>query len=207
MLKKIDLWLILIISIAVIFSLESTLRYYNLNSNIADMGFVLNKIFLSCSDYSYVLKNHVQPIIVLFLPFICKIDSGLTPYILLSFQSLIIFLTILFIYFKVDKTTAIVSTLYWQLWQLTLLDFHFDIIAIPVLITFFYFLNKNKIIIACLSLILLLTIKEPYILQSVFGGLYIIFYGLNKKYKLPYLISGTSIVLISICYFLVVINY
>jgi uncharacterized membrane protein len=207
MLKKIDLWLILIISIAVIFSLESTLRYYNLNSNIADMGFVLNKIFLSCSDYSYVLKNHVQPIIVLFLPFICKIDSGLTPYILLSFQSLIIFLTILFIYFKVDKTTAIVSTLYWQLWQLTLLDFHFDIIAIPVLITFFYFLNKNKIIIACLSLILLLTIKEPYILQSVFGGLYIIFYGLNKKYKLPYLIYGTSIVLISICYFLVVINY
>jgi uncharacterized membrane protein len=207
MLKKIDWWLLFIITITIIFILESLLRYYNLNSNIADMGLILNKIFLSCTDYSFILKNHVQPIIILFLPFICIIDAGLIPYILLTFQSLIIFFTILFIYYKIDKTTAIVSTIYWQLWQLSLLDFHFDIIVIPVLILFFYFLNNNQVFRASLALLVLLTIKEPYILQSVFGGLYLMLYSLNKKNKLPYLISGASIALIAFCYFLVVINY
>jgi uncharacterized membrane protein len=92
---------------------------------------------------------------------------NIAPAIILIEQSAAIIFGVYLIRRSYGKYIGWILLLYYPLWANTLLDFHFDHLAIPILAAFFIAVKNNKIGLAlCISLLLLL-IKESFAFQVI----------------------------------------
>jgi uncharacterized membrane protein len=169
------------------------IRYYALNSNIADLGFFLTNLFniSHLCRFDLAFSGHFQPLLIP-LAYLYKLfPIDFAPYFLLNFQFLIILLSIFFTFKLYGKYVSLALVLFPPLWSIVLNDFHIDVICFPILLLFFYFFKSNKYYLATTISLTLFLVKEPYSLLIIFCGLYfIVDYLINFRQRLIVFILG-----------------
>lgn len=169
------------------------IRYYALNSNIADFGFFLTNLFniSYLGRFDLAFSGHFQPLLIP-LAFLYKLFSiDYAPYFLLNFQFFIIFISIYFTYKLYGKYVSLALILFPPFWSIVLNDFHIDVISFPILLLFFYFFKSKNYYLATFASITLFFVKEPYSLIIIFCGIYFIaYYLIYSRDKLIVFILG-----------------
>ena len=105
--------------------------------------------------------------------------------------------------------------LYYPVWFNALFDFHIDHLAIFFLAIFFYMANKKNVFLTSVSAIALIFVKEPFALQTVMCGIYMILVMRTKKedtanfweQNCQILLFGASVSIIGGYYFYSVTNF
>ena len=155
------------------------MRYYYMNSNIADFGLILNALINTPTEWERAFWGHIHFIQILLGQFTRIIPENLLPYYLINFQNTIVLFSAIMIKKHFGNIAGIALILYIPVWSLLYYDFHFDFMAIPILTGFFISIkekNNKKAVAYASSLIL---IKEIFCLQVIFCGIYLII----KDYK------------------------
>ena len=98
------------------------------------------------------------------------LPPNLASYCLVSMQAILLLLPALWFYRRFGVFAAFVYIAYCPLWVNTLFDFHFDHLAVPLLMGFYLALLDRKIGLAVLIATLLVFIKEPFALQTAACG-------------------------------------
>jgi len=199
------LFLMILIYVA-LFSAMSILKHYAFHSTAFDLSIVDYELkHLSKGEFNYsneisnvrLFTDHFRPINFLLVPF-----YWLYPHVetLLIIQSLFLGLGALPIYLlsrkklKNEVIALIISSiylLYVPLEAINLIDFHFNILAIPFLLFAFYFLETNRFGYFILFSILATMCREEIALIIFMVGIYII---LKKDKKRGLIISGISLI-------------
>jgi uncharacterized membrane protein len=184
------------------------LHYYNLSTNIADFGFFISNISNVSYEWQRSFNAHIQPIMLLFGYIYKYVPEDLFPYLLILFQSFIIFVSFLLIKKNYGALVSIAFILFSPIWAINLFDFHFDCIVILLLTLFFISVKNKKYTSSFLFSVSLIFIKEPYALQSAFCALYILYNLLLEKKRSPQLLLWAFIIsLFSIASFIFQVNY
>lgn len=165
---------IFLIFLIVIFIISPLLRVYNLNSNIADLGFYYNNI-LNSFDYVRIFDGHFQPIMIIYNCLLYFFPDSFKPYLLILIQSFVLLIPFLILYMSYGKIYGIIYILFFPLWHLNLFDFHFEHLLILFTFLFFYFFDKRKYLLMLLCAFLVSLTKEPYTLITIFMGIFLLF--------------------------------
>ena len=191
--------------IIILFFILPQIKLVNTYSTYFDLQIYINKIKDIENFLIYKNKSHIE-IILIFFHFLNQLvqKNFLFVKILLFLQSFILICPIFFL-----KTNKLLYLLNPIIWNLNIFDFHTESLAVPVLFLIFFYLYRekyNKIFI--LSIILLL-IKETYLILLPSVWLYIILNKLKIKYQLSFLLIFIYLILILIFYqfFIKVINF
>ena len=163
------------------------LKYYNLHSSLLDLGLFEAEFFgrkyLDGSNRATL--NHFQPILFFYKFIVDLFPVQLIPFILLFLQSFAMSLPILFFRSLSNYVflALLAYILFFPVWFNLLFDFHFDHLTIVILSAYFLSLNSNRMGLAVFFAITLVTVKEPYALQTSMCGIYmmIINWSNNRK--------------------------
>lgn len=204
--KKYLIILFSLISIYVLFfSVMSILKHYSFHSTAYDLATAYDDVrHLSMGDFNYkrelhdskIFADHFNPINLLLVPF-----YWIYPHteILLIIQSLFLGIGAWPIYLlsknklRNEKIALIISCsylLYVPLEAMNLIDFHFNVIAIPFLLFAFYYLVNNKYCYFTLFSILAIMCREEIPLIIFMMGVYII---LKKNKKIGLITAGLAL--------------
>jgi len=213
--KKYLIILFIIIFIYVVsFSVMSILKHYTFHSTALDLSIADYELkHLSKGEFNYsieslgirLFEDHFRPINFLLVPFywiyprietLLIIQSfflgiGALPLYLLSRKKL-----------KNEIVALIISCsylLYVPLEAINLLDFHFNVIAIPLLLFAFYFLENNRYGYFTLFSILGIMCREDIALIIFMSGIYMIF---KKNIKIGLITSG-----LALTYFVFIVGF
>jgi uncharacterized membrane protein len=183
------------------------IRYYNINSNIADMGFFTANISQIDDQFFRAFHGHVQPILFIY-GFFANLFSDLQlPYALLIIQSSFFLITLLLLYRFYGFISAFAFSLFPPTWTLYLLDFHTDSVVPLLLVIFFILIYKDKIFYAVLFAIILCFIKEQYALTCTFCGVYLLLNSKPKFINFKVFTSGLFLILYGLISFIFYLFY
>lgn len=186
---------------------HSSLKYFVLASNVADFGFYLNNFKYIYQEPIRAFQSHVQ---ILLFPYsfvylVCGPVFG--PYIILSLQAFALSISVWLAFVHLGRIIPWCYIIYTPLIMNGLFDFHFDHLAIPILLFFFISVRANEINKAGFLAVILCLIKEPFALQTFFCGIYIIAHqflcnrGALRESVLPaILISAFGILYFWVCF-------
>ena len=189
--KNIKFFLLILI-IGLLFVMP-VLKYLQLNTSVMDLGIFISQNFQPWWVDGNILKigfGHFQPFFLIVSSFYTLFDS---PIFLIVFQSCIVILSLVFLPVK-KWYYGIVFLLCYAVWYNILFDFHYDHIAIPLMMAFYFALHHKKYTAACFIAAAVALVKEPFGLVTAFMGLYIIVK--HKKY-----FSGLFLILFGFGYF------
>jgi len=158
--------------LVVIFSL-SILKYLSLHSGVMDLG-VYSSTLYGVSELGYFWKiffGHSSPYLAIY----SGIYSVFSIEGILFFQSLIIALSGYVIKKYLGLLPFVAYVLFFPVWFNALFDFHPDHLSILLLLYFFIFAQLNNIKYAAIFAIALAFVKEPFALQTVACGVYLLF--------------------------------
>jgi len=130
-------------------------------------------------------SGHIQPLMFLFGLVYQVFDPNVATLFLVMIQSLTILGSIWWVWREFGFWPSFAMLLYYPLWANVLFDFHFDHLLILILTAFFIFCEQQKFKLATLMAASLILIKEPYSLQVIFCGIYLIwlaFRANNRKH-------------------------
>ncbi|WVH09087.1 MAG: hypothetical protein EoVTN8_409 [Fluviibacter phosphoraccumulans EoVTN8] len=161
-----------------IFLVFPLLKYLSIHYNVCDFGLLVNNIQNVSNDLSRVVVGHFQPFLFLF-GVLYRTTIFNPAEIILIFQSLVLSISgtwILYRYGFVVFFAYILNPLTWSL----LAEFHIDTITIPILLLFFYYIERIKYTYALISIVAIMFVKEVYVLLGLFMLLY---WTLNQNIK------------------------
>ena len=201
--------LILIIVYFILFSTLSCLRHYTFQTQTWDLAAfeqsfyntVHGKFMYNTFEKTNHFAIHFSPFLLLLVPIYFLWQS---PYNLLIIQSLALAIGALPLYLLakrlIDKKwallIAVLYLIYPSLHWVNLFDFHAVPFAIPLILSTFYFLEKENYKIASIFLILTAATAENMIVAVFFIGLYLLLFKYRK--------FGLAVALISLIYFILV---
>jgi uncharacterized membrane protein len=192
--------LIFFLGLAAILSGMAVLKYLSLHSTIADLGFFLNNFFnYSSGAWWRVWQGHIQPLIPVWSLLYLGLPGEVVPVVLILFQACLLAAPVYFLCLYYGWLPGVAYVLYFPLWFNALFDFHFDHLAVPLLFAFFFFEQRGKIHLSVISALALLLVKEPFALQTVACGLYLILF--SRKF-----LFGSILIAVGIFWFYVSVN-
>lgn len=156
------------------------IRIYSGSTYIADLGFFLNNFSNVTDQWQRAFYGHVQPLMLLIGIVYEYIPINLSAYFLIAIQTIGILFGCHLVYKNFGHVPGIVMLLYTPLWSVSLFDFHLDFLLIPLLALFFIYIKNNEIVKAFFTVILIMFVKEPYALEAIGCGIYMIIYGSNN---------------------------
>ncbi len=183
--------------------LLSCIHFYNFNSSLADFGFIVSNIYKLKSSWEVVFtEGHVQPVFY-FLNILNLLNDGnYISYSLIFINSLSIYIGYKLIFNYYGKNLSYLYLLYTPIWILSILDFHLEIILIPIeiyLFTYYNKIKKGKILIFTSLMVIICGTKEVYAIQGILICLYFAYHErINAKYYI--LICFLIILYLVICY-------
>ena len=184
-------------SLVILLATMSSLKYYNLNSTVFDLGVFLNNFYLISEGYwDRLFLSHIQPLNFVWSLFYKVLPSSTVPIFILIGQASLLALPIIGLYRVYGPIPTIAFVLYFPLWYNALFDFHIDHLAIPFLFGFLMMEKKGKVGLAVCFGLLLALVKEIFAIQAVFCGLYLL---LVQKQRL----GGMILTLASLIYFFI----
>lgn len=139
------------------------------------------------------------------------------PSIYVGLQSLLLIFPIPFIYRYYGIFFSLAYILYAPVWSNALFDFHFDHLAVPLMLGYYLMLINGRIVFSIIFAILIAFIKEPFALVSAGCGLLLIVVAFSKNNNLnknilkeknkTLVIGGASLVFFGILYFYLSVKY
>jgi uncharacterized membrane protein len=146
-------------------------RYLQLNTSIMDLGIFANQVFEPWFVDGRIYKvafGHFQPYYLLLSSVYWLFSS---PLFLICLQMAIVLSSLFFLPEK-KIGYVLVFLLCYAVWYNALFDFHYDHLAIPLMMAFYYVLGKKRYRPAYALCILVALIKEPFGLVCAFMGIY-----------------------------------
>lgn len=185
------------------------LKYYNLNTDISDLGGFQNLLWNICNgDLSYIkflVGGHFYPSLLFYLPF-----YKLLPYAetLIVLQSLGITLGLVPLYLlardvlddRYALTVSLMYVLFPYNWFVSLYPFHPDHMLIPSGILLFYFLHKNNLKGMVITSLFMVTFRELFFFSASFSFIFYAIYQRRFKIGLGFAIMFFLIGLLYIDY-------
>ncbi len=176
-------------------------KYYSLHSTYYDLGtFLLQFDNIASGQWSRIFTGHIQPLMLAWAWLYKFFPIDLFPYLLLSFQAAALVWPVVELYRHFGVIPAIIFALYFPLWYNALFDFHMDHLAVPLLFGFFFQVKRGNIRMAVFLALLLALLKEPFALQTVACGVYLLLF---PRYRL----EGAILMVVSLLYFIVTNKY
>ena len=193
--------LILFFSLFSILGTMSVLKYLSLNSSFQDLGIYLNHLYnISLGEWWRPFIIHFQPFMYFWSLFYTILPDNCAPVIILCSQALFLSLPIVPLYKYYGSIPSLAYALYFPLWFNALFDFHVDHLAILLLFGFLFSAKNNNFRMAVILGILLALVKEPYALQTITCGLFLLLF--YKQY-----LAGISLIFAGIFIFLTFTQY
>ncbi len=194
------------------------LRYFSYHVGLFDFGIYDWRIWqihaIPWTEFPEKIKSslagHFQPILIVYS---ILYDFGVEPLILNILQAVAVLSGIIPLYliaktkFKNQLFTLLVSIFYllYPATQFNIaIDFHPDHLIIPLLLWFYYLLEKGIYIWTIPLIVIGYMIKEPLILAISFMGLFIAWE--KKKYVFGFILFFVSIVVFYIATFVIIPN-
>ena len=179
--KILKFWLkqdyILFLCLLGVLATLSLLKYFSLHSSFQDLGIFLNHFFnIAQGEWWRTLIVHFQPFMFLWSVLYKIFPDQTVPFVILFLQAALLSLPVIGLYRQYGMLPALAYCLYFPVWFNALFDFHMDHLAVPLLFGFFFFIKKNQTGIAIFLGVLLALVKEPYALQTIFCGLFLVFF-------------------------------
>lgn len=184
--------LIFFLAFAVLLSSMAVLKYLSLHSTIADLGFFLNNFYNDSSGAWWrKWQGHIQPFIPVWSLLYLAFPGEVVPVVLVLLQACLLAAPVYFLCRYYGWLPAVAYVLYFPLWFNALFDFHFDHLVVPLLFAFFFFEQRGKIGLAVISALALLLVKEPFALQTVACGIYLILF--SRQFLFGSILIGVGI--------------
>lgn len=148
------------------------LKYQALASNWFDLGLFENAFHVlgTAGGIGHAFHGHAQP----FMPVYALLYRLSGPMGLLALQSLALVVPAWALWRQYGFLPALAFLLYYPLWANALFDFHFDHLAVPLLVGFFIAYERRRVGGALLCALLLAWVKEPFALQTAACGLFLL---------------------------------
>jgi uncharacterized membrane protein len=159
------------------------LKVLTLRSSFFDLG-VFDHLLYRINDegvWALAFSAHAHWYSFIYAELINIFPSTFSPYLLVGIQSLLLTLPALPLYRRFGYFTTLTYLLSYPLWANVHVDFHFDHLAVPLLMGFYLALIDKKIIWCTLWATLLLFVKEPFALQSIACGLLLFWISLSPN--------------------------
>jgi uncharacterized membrane protein len=155
----------------------SVVKYLTLHSAVMDLGIFLFNIYKvsEMQTYGHVLYGHTHLFLLPLGWFLSLFKAEYHPFVLLLIQSMVICAPIYFLHKRFGSIIALSYFLFFPVWFNALFDFHFDHLAILFLVFFFLAIQSGNFGRAFISAIALAFVKEPFALQTIMCGFYVIF--------------------------------
>ena len=162
----------------------SVLKYYSLHAYFYDLGVFLWHFYKigTLHEFWVAFSGHNSPVTLL-SSLLSVFPFKFIPFILLIGQAFFLCAPGYWILKYYGWTIFCLYILYFPIWYLALFDFHPDFLAVPVLFIFFYYCYLKKYWNATFVSLFLALIKEPFSLQTIFCGLFIIIQIITEYYS------------------------
>lgn len=156
-------------------------KYFTLHSSLFDLGSFLHNIHnVASGDWMRSFAGHVQPLMFPWSWVYSSLPADLAPYFLLAEQAIVLAIPCWLLWRVYGRLPAIAYALYYPVWVNAHFDFHFDHLAVPFLFMFYLAVRAGKPYLSMVPALLLMGVKEPFALQVVACGLYLILAGLCR---------------------------
>ena len=154
--------------------IQVILRVESLSTSVLDLGIFSSNLSSIYDDKWRALAGHIQPLMYIWGAIYQLFDPVYAPTVLVSLQFLFVLGSVWWVWREFGVLPGFAMLLYYPLWANVLFDFHFDHLSIPILTAFFIFCDKKRFKLAALAATSLVLIKEPFSLQVIFCGVYLI---------------------------------
>ena len=168
-----------VLLISLVIGIMAILRYENLNTSIADMGFFQNNLWNLNHEPFRAFYGHFQPLYYIYSIIYKVAPLEYSAWVLLASQSLIILITTLLLLKYYNHIVALVFILHPATWYIGIGDFHFDSLIIILNTIFFILCKKQNFKFAIIVCLMFGIVKEYYILQTLSGLVYL--YIINRS--------------------------
>ena len=220
----------LLAGIIVIFVLFPIAKYITLHSNVMDLGVFEHQIVvLAGGVWQAALTGHLQGYSLALASLMpAYISAGLPVGIgLVGIQALLLILPA-FIFLRIAGIwVALAYVAYSPLWINAHFDFHYDHLAVPLLMGFYMGLRNNRPWRAFLFAALLVFVKEPFALQTAACGLLMLWIAIQNEIpaganaslntqrsifnitasKYPFWLAGIALIILGSGYFYFSVNF
>lgn len=174
--------------IAVVFILLPVAQYIALHSNVMDLGAHEHLLFvLSGGVWQAALSAHLQGYSFVLASFISVYEAAGMPVGvgLVATQALLLILPTFFFSRIAGVWMALAYVAYSPVWINAHFDFHYDHLAVPLLLGFYLCLRSGRSWWAFLFASLLIFVKEPFALETAGCGLLMVFRAIQNSWAAP----------------------
>jgi uncharacterized membrane protein len=203
-------WLVLLfVGLNASFVTIALARYFALGSFFADLGIFqtwLNNVGKE-GETGRIFFGHAHVAAFLYLAILKGIPDILAAPTIVTLQAVALVTPLWFLYRRYGRIVAIAFSLYVPLWINNHFDFHFDHLAVPLLLWFFLSATSGRPVWATVAALLLMTVKEPFALQAMACGAFLVWMGFRlspnsveiDRYR--FILSGLALVVTGGGYF------
>ena len=173
---------LLVMGFGTVFVTMAVSRYFSLGSFLFDMGIfqsMLNNLG-ERGEASRAFFGHVVIAAFPYLVILKGIPDSLDAPAIVTLQAVALATPIWFLYRRYGYFVALAFALHVLLWINNYFDFHFDHLAVPLLLWFFFSATSGKPVSAAVAALLLMTVKEPFALQAMACGVFLMWMGFRQ---------------------------
>lgn len=197
--KKFGFIKIILVLLSFSLLLQTLLRVTALSTNVFDLGIFSNNFSNINVEFYRSILGHVQPLMLPWGAFYNIFPNHIAPFVIVGAQTITILVSIWYVYRAFGIWAGASMLLYYPVWANSLLGFHFDHLSIALLTLFFVTCEKQNYKLAAFAAASLVLVKEPFSLQVIFCGLYLIWLAFREQNKIFYkLLLWLSSILISL---------
>lgn len=195
------------------------LKIYSLHTSYFDLGIFDNVSFRISimGEWQAAFSAHAHWFSLLFSWIYGAIPLVAGPYALVSAQAVLLLYPTFFFYRYFGLFISFVYVIYYPLWVNAFFDFHFDHLAVPLLIGYYWALIRRKAGWASAYASLLIFVKEPFALQTAGCGVLMLWAAfrsesiwerpLNKSQRCNFVIGSVWLILLGLGYFYFAMNF
>jgi len=186
------------------------LKYIALSTGVADLGFFISNFATVIPEWQRAFYGHVQPLMLLFGFGYKLIPASLGPASLLLLQSTLLLGSAYLIMRYYGPVPGIALLMYPPFWANNLFDFHMDVLAVPILTLFFIACKSKKYNWSIFLAGSLVLIKEPFALQTIACGIYLLWIAYcerSEKYSLTLAVKAIFLMLFGWEVFIFMVNW
>jgi uncharacterized membrane protein len=158
-------------------------KAFSIHSTLLDLGIFESLLYRIAvgNEWQQFFFGHAQWFALPYGWLYGVFPVGLAPYFLIGIQSILLLLPAIWFHSRFGVFAAFAYVSYYPLWANAHFDFHFDHLAVPLLLGFYWALLDRRIGWAVLSGTLLMFVKEPFALQTIGCGLLLLWAAFHRK--------------------------
>lgn len=167
--------------VATVFLLLPLAKYLSLHSTIFDLGLFVSfhhRIAI-LSEWQSAFSGHAQIFSLPYAMVYRHFPSDTGVYFLIGSQALLLLLPAYCLLRRYGVFAAFAYIAYIPVWVNAHFDFHFDHLAVPLLLAFYWALVGRRVGWAVVSATLLMLVKEPFALQTAACGALLLWAGIR----------------------------